>query len=174
MAANNLAWMTLLIVALIAVRTFVRVRRSIGRQPLRPIRMSIRMAILLVASVAFLAFGFRHWEMLTAAAGGGAIGTGLAFYALKHTTMESTGAGIFYTGHPYIGLGVTLLVTLRIAYRLLQTGPATAQMPGGAAFAATVNNPLTVGAFFVAAGYYVLTYAALLRRSRALATPVTE
>ena len=164
MPANNFAWMTLLIVLLIALRTILRVRRAIGRQPLRPVRMAIRMAVLLLAAIAVLAVGRRHPETLGAAALGAAIGVGLALYALRHTAMERTTAGVIYTGHPYIGLAVTLLVTVRVAYRLLLAGPATAQASGGAALAATMGNPLTIGAFFVAAGYYLVTYGGLLRR----------
>ena len=136
MPANNFAWMTLLIVLLVAITV--------------------------------LAVGWRHLETQGAALLGAAIGVGLALYGLRHTTMERTAAGVFYTGHPYIGLAVTLLLTVRVGYRLLQAGPATAQASGGAALAATFGNPLTAGAFFVAAAYYLVTYGGLLRRRRAV------
>lgn len=112
-------------VALMLFVAYRRIRRAIGRQPFQPTRMKIRMALLFLVSLAFIVAPRGDGLVLIGAAVGAVVGVALAVYALKHTCFEFTEAGAFYTGHPYIGLGVALLFVGRLIYRfvLMSTAP---------------------------------------------------
>lgn len=157
---------TAAVVALMLLIAYRRIRRAVGRQPFRPTRMKVRMAVLALASIAFVAVPRGQTLIMAGAAAGALAGLALAVYALKHTRFEFTEAGTFYTGHPYIGLGIALLFVGRLVYRLAVMS--TAAPMGGprsvSPFAGAVGNPLTTAVFFVMAGYYLTYYAGLIRR----------
>jgi heme O synthase-like polyprenyltransferase len=150
-------------VALILFVTYRRVRRSIGRQPLQRTRMKLRIGLLILGAAAFVGVPGAHWPALLAAAAGAAAGLALAVYALKHTQVEFTADGAFYTGHPYIGLSIALLLIGRLVYRFAQMATAPA-LRTASPFTGAVSNPVTAGVFFVMAAYYVAYYTGLLRR----------
>lgn len=161
---------TAAVIALMVFIAYRRIRRAIGRQELQPLRMKIRMALLAAASIAFVVVPHGDVLILAAAAAGAAIGMGLAVYALKHTRVEFTESGTFYTGHPYIGLGIALLFVGRLVYRfvLISTAAPAMEAPRGVSpFAGMIGNPVTTGVFFVVAGYYLAYYTGLLRRGPA-------
>lgn len=159
---------TAAVVALMLFAAYRRIRRTIGRQPFQPRRMKIRMAILALVGIAFVVVPRGDALVLLGGAAGAVAGVALAVYALRHTQFEFSESGTFYTGHPYIGLGIALLFVGRLIYRfvLMSLSPALqAAGPRGASpFAGMVGNPVTTGVFFVAAGYYLAYYAGLLRR----------
>lgn len=159
---------TAAVVALMVFVAYRRIRRAIGRQALQPVRMKIRMGILAALSIAFVVVPHGQVLILAGAAAGAAIGIGLAVYALKHTQVEFTESGVFYTGHPYIGLGIALLFVGRLVYRFVlmsTTAPAMDSPRGVSPFAGAIGNPVTTAVFFVVAGYYLTYYAGLLRRA---------
>jgi hypothetical protein len=158
---------TAAVVALMLFVAYRRVRRAIGRQRLQPVRMKVRVGLLTLVSVAFIVVPRGDLLVLAAAAAGTVLGIALAVYALRHTQYETTADGTFYTGHPYIGLGIALLFVGRLIYRFIQmsTGPGLtgAGARGASPFAGMVGNPVTTGVFFVVAGYYIAYYTGLLR-----------
>ena len=85
---------------------------------------------------------------------------------------DTTADGTYYTGHPYIAVGIALMFVGRLVYRFVQLNTASAMMAPGARsvspFAGMVGNPVTTGVFFVMAGYYIAYYAGLLRRDVSL------
>lgn len=155
-------------VALMLFVAYRRVRRAIGRQRLQPTRMKVRVGVLFLVSAAFIVVPRGDLLILAAAAVGAVLGIALAVYALRHTQVETTADGTFYTGHPYIGLGIALLFVGRLIYRFVQMSTASAMMAPGARgaspFAGMVGNPVTTGVFFIVAGYYIAYYTGLLRR----------
>ncbi len=157
---------TAAVMALMLFLAYRRIRRAIGRQPFQPTRMKVRMAILTLASLALVAVPRGQVMVLAGVAVGVIVGVALAVYALKHTQFEFTETGTFYTGHPYIGLGIALLFVGRVVYRfVVMSTMAPAEGPRGMSpLAGMVGNPITTGVFFVVAGYYLTYYAGLLRR----------
>lgn len=158
---------TAAVVALMLFVAYRRIRHAIGRQPLRPTRMKVRMAILTLASLAFVLVPRGQSLILVGAAAGAVAGVALAVYALKHTQVEFTETGIFYTSHPYIGLSIALLFVGRLVYRFVAIStmaPVDGAPRSVSPFAGAVGNPITTAVFFVMAGYYLTYYAGLIRR----------
>lgn len=147
---------------LLAFSIYRRVRRNIGRQPLRATQLKIRIAILAVATFLITTNLARGADLLMWMAIGAAAGVAIAFWGVKLTRFESSPQGIFYTPNAYLGIAVSLLLVARIVYRLVQIGPAM-QSPQAMAMYST---PLTMGLFGLVIGYYVAYCAGLLWRAR--------
>jgi hypothetical protein len=147
-----------------------RVRRNIGRQPVRPARMRTRMLLLSVIGALIAVGATRDFNLLGAMLAGVAAGAALGWFGLQHTRFENTGQGQFYTPHTYIGLLVSLLLIGRIAYRLLSILPSmhAAAQADQNPFAAFQRSPLTLAIFGVLIGYYVFYYAGVLRTTKKL------
>ncbi|MGH8378284.1 MAG: DUF1453 domain-containing protein [Gammaproteobacteria bacterium] len=173
-SVSNIGY-TILIAALVLFFLYRRFRRNFGRQPLRPKRMITRIVILAIVCLLLLASPFRSVMSFAAAALGAIIGIGLAFYATAHTKFETTPQGRFYRPHTYIGMAVTALLIGRLIYRFIVVYPMlhgavqqashTAQMQANP-FAAYQRSPLTLGIYFILAGYYICYYAGVLIKSR--------
>ncbi|MGH8371536.1 MAG: DUF1453 domain-containing protein [Gammaproteobacteria bacterium] len=168
---------TVLIGALVLFVLYRRFRRNIGRQRLRPTAMWVRVVVLALVCVLLLASPFRTGMSIVAAAIGSVIGIGLGFYALAHTKFETTPEGHFYTPNGYIGMGVTALLLGRLIYRFTVIYPAihsaaqqAAQNPQlqASPFAAYQRSPLTLGIYFLLAGYYICYYVSVIMKSRTL------
>lgn len=173
-SASNIGF-TILIAAAVLLILYRRFRRNFGRQPLRPKRMIFRAVLLAVICVLVLASPFRNLASDTAAAGGAVIGIALGFWALAHTRFETTAEGRFYTPNGYIGMIVVALFIGRLIYRFIVIYPlmhqaareaaGNAQM-SAAPFAAYERSPLTVGLYFLLAGYYICYYVNVLVKCR--------
>jgi hypothetical protein len=161
----------ILMVAVVAWAIYRRVRRTIGRQPLQPKRMQVRMAILALAGVLTLAFSLRSFELAGSLAVGGVAGALLGYFGVRHTKFETTPQGQFYTPHLYIGLFVTVLFLGRLAYRFILLYPTmqAATKVSESPFAGYQKSPLTLAIFGIVIGYYVTYYAGVIRESRRLA-----
>lgn len=108
---------TIFILALVAWGIYRRVRRSIGRQPLRPVRIIISLVILSLVTMLFFGLMLPHPDALLALGGGMVLGVLLGLVGLKLTRFETTEAGHFYFPNTYIGLALSLLFIGRILYR---------------------------------------------------------
>lgn len=93
-----------------------RVRRNIGRQPLQPKRLILRIVIFSLISALFVFIGLEHPKVLLGFGGGVLLGVPLAFVGLRLTRFETTAEGRFYTPNLYIGVGLSLLLVARLAY----------------------------------------------------------
>lgn len=152
-----------LVITFVAWRVYMRVRRNIGRQPLRPTRLKVSIAIFGTIIVAFGAFAAFRPLMLAALVGGLAVSAGLAWWGLHLTKFEDTPQGKFYTPNTALGLAVSVLFIGRVLYRFLMlsnAGYATTGAPPA------FSSPLTYCLFGISAGYYVAYYAGVLVRSR--------
>jgi hypothetical protein len=155
---------SLAIAAMVVFAIYRRLRRSFGRQQLRPRRMVLRIAILLVLGASLIPAAMRSGEFLVAEAGGAAAGVALALWGAERTRYVKYDGRLYYVPHTYTGIAVSLLVLGRVVYRgvdIYTTGADSAQH-------SAVRNPLTVALLFVLIGYYVFYYSRVLWRSKHL------
>jgi hypothetical protein len=167
-----------LFAALVVYAVYRRLRRSFGRQPLRPRRMALRMVLLAVVACTLMPLTLRSVHYLAAEFIGAALGIGLGFWGGNRTQFQMYNGRLHFMPHTYTGIAVSLLFLGRLVYRLVQayTGSHVAQVasspdPSQAlAPASMISSPLTVGIFFVLAGYYLYFYGMLLWKSKHLKT----
>ena len=171
-----------LFAALIVFALYRRLRRSFGRQLLRPGRMILRIVLITVAGCALLPMAFLSARYLWAEIAGAALGMGLGSWGAERTRFVTFGGRLHYVPHTYTGIAVSLLFVGRLAFRAVQVY-ARVQAPHAAdgayvtdapdpslafAPASMVRSPLTVGIFFVLAGYYLWYYGSVLWKSKHL------
>jgi hypothetical protein len=165
-----------LFAVLVVFLVYRRLRRNFGRQPLRPVRMRVRIALLAIIGCALLPMALRSAQYLSAELGGLLAGIGLALWGAHRTRFQMVEGRLHYLPHTYTGIAVSLLFLGRLVYRLVQfysiahTGhdgvadnPAQAFAPGS-----MVRSPLTVAILYVLIGYYVCYYSLVLYKSKHL------
>jgi hypothetical protein len=162
---------TLVAVPLVGFLLYRRLRWSFGRQTVTPKRMALRMVLLCVVCTLLLVRSPVTTTSLGAAAGL-VLGVALAMVGLIHTKVEAIAEGKFYTPNKWIGLAVTALFLGRLAGRLFAVSERATQVASGvSAYAGLQQSPLTLGLFFLLAGYYVTYYAGVLRKAALLRIP---
>jgi hypothetical protein len=165
------AYLTAILVVFLIYR---RLRRSFGQQPLRPVRMSVRIVLLLVVGCLLVPAAFRSVAFMSAVLLGTVAGVSLAMWGVARTRFLRVSNQLYYVPHTYTGIAVSLLFLGRLVYRLVQVygnthAPHSAGAdPANQAFAPTsmVQSPLTLGLFFVLMGYYVCYYGMVLWKSK--------
>ena len=164
---------TLVAIPLVGFVLYRRLRRTFGRQRVTPKRMALRMVLLCVVCTLLLVRSSVTTASLGAAAAGLVLGVGLAMVGLAHTKIEAIAESKFYIPNKWIGLAVTALFHGRLAARLFTVSERATQVPSGVSpYAGLQQSPLTLGLFFLLAGYYVTYYAGVLRKAGALSVPV--
>jgi hypothetical protein len=176
-----------LIAALVVFAVYRRLRRSFGRQPLSPRRMTVRIVLLAVIGCVLMPAALRSTQFLSAELAGAALGIALGLWGAERTRFLVSGERLYYVPHTYTGIAVSLLFLGRLAFRLVQmylgshashaasanavpgAGPAPALTTGS-----MVQSPLTVGLLFVLIGYYVCYYSLVLWKSKHLKAEDTE
>ena len=134
-----------------------RLRRSIGKQKLRPKRAIVRLALLCVASIFIFGFGLEFPRVLAGFGGGILGGALLGFLGLRLTRFETTEEGHFYTPDTRIGVAISLLLAGRLIYRmyvLSDTNLASGHPPA-------MQSPLTYFIIGLTFGYYFVYYIGL-------------
>jgi hypothetical protein len=159
------ALLTAALVAFIAWRMYARVRRTIGRQQLSPVRPWISV-LLFPVLLALLALASRTLPLAEGCLlGGTTLGIALGVLGLRLTRFEDSPEGRYYTPSAHIGVVLSTLLVCRVAYRLLAGGlpspAAAAASPAGHAL-----TPLTLLLVGTLAGYYCSYAAGLLRWAR--------
>jgi hypothetical protein len=165
---------SLLLAILVVFLVYRRFRRSFGQQPLRPVRMRVRAVLLLVIGGLLLPTALRSGAFMAALLGGLGVGIALAVWGAARTRFLRTGNQLYYVPHTYTGIAVSLLFLGRLVYRLIQVyGNAHASGgagldPSGQAFGAAgmLRSPLTLGLFYILAGYYVCYYSIVLWKAK--------
>jgi len=155
-----------LIAALAVLMIYRRLRRSFGRQPVRPARMTVRMGILIALAISLIPLALRSGEFLLVEIAGAAAGVGLALWGAQRTRFARLNGQLYYLPHTYTGIAVSLLVLGRLVYRFVQIYTMGADSAQGFAAPSMVRSPVTVGLFFVLIGYYVCYYSRVLWRSK--------
>ena len=151
-----------------------RFRRSFGQQPVRPVRMQVRIILLLVVGCLLLPAVFRSAAFLSAVLAGIAAGVALAMWGAARTRFLRVSGQLYYVPHTYTGIAVSFLFLGRLIYRFIQvSGSVHATRPMGADSAAQgfapagmLQSPLTLGLYFVLMGYYVCYYSMVLWKSK--------
>jgi hypothetical protein len=153
-----------LVVALVVWRIYSRIRRMVGRQRLSTLRPWLTVVVLPLVLALILATSLLHPMTAVAVIAGVAVGIALGLLGTRLTRFEATPAGLFYTPNAHLGIALSVLVMLRIGYRIVllamngqNLDPQSMQLG---------SSPLTMALFATLAGYYV-TYAIGLLRWRA-------
>ncbi|HXF80353.1 MAG TPA: hypothetical protein VN598_15920 [Usitatibacter sp.] len=163
---NQSSIVTALIVILIAWRLYVRIRRMVGRQKSRVWRHWIAAILFPLIAVMVALPALARPDALGALAAGIVVGAALAVFGLRTTKFETTPLSYYYTPNTHLGIGLSLLMVARIAYRVYEVNVMT-----GAARSTHMQDfarsPLTLAIFGTLAAYYT-TYAIgiLLWRAR--------
>ena len=162
---------------LLVLLIYRRFRRNFGQQPLRPVRMQVRIALLLVVGCLLLPSALRSAAFLSATLAGVAAGVALAIWGASRTRFLRISGQLYYVPHTYTGVAVSCLFLGRLIYRLFQVyGSVHAAHAAGPdspspafAPASMLQSPLTLGLFFVLMGYYVCYYSMVLWKSKRVA-----
>jgi hypothetical protein len=161
---------------LVVFAVYRRLRRSFGRQLLRPTRLTIRVVLFTVIVCALMPLASRSQQYLGAEIVGAALGIGMGIWGAQRTRFLMLGERLHYVPHTYTGIAVSLLFVGRLVYRIVQVYSAAhaghaaypADPSAGMGPASMVRSPLTVGIFFVLAGYYLYFYGWVLWKSKHL------
>jgi hypothetical protein len=160
-------------IAIIAVLLiYRRLRRSFGRQLVSPVRMGIRIGLLLVLGASLLPAALQGGEFLAAESAGVVGGVLLGVWGARHTRYVTVEGRLHYVPHTITGVAVSLLFIGRLIYRLVEVysieRASGGRLDAGQAFAspAMVRSPLTMGLLFVVVGYYVCYYSLVLWKSK--------
>jgi asparagine N-glycosylation enzyme membrane subunit Stt3 len=150
------------VIAVLAVLLiYRRLRRNFGSQPLRPVRMWIRIGILVLLAGSLLPAALGSAVSLLADLAGLIAGVALGVWGARRTRYERRDAKIYYIPHTYSGIAVSLLLVGRLVYRMAvlyslnrgaATGAETLQDLGSPKM---FQSPTTAGLLFVVIGYYV-------------------
>jgi len=139
-----------------------RLRRNVGRQKLRPVRITISILIFAFASAVLLIMSLGIPKLMLGIGGGLALGAALGFVGLRLTQFERTEEGHFYTPNTKIGIALSLLFLGRLAYRFLDlrhTSRAPHPPP-------SFQSALTYLTFGLIAGYFIVYYIGLFVHTR--------
>ena len=152
-----------LLVPLLAWHVYRRFRRMVGQQRLSKVRPWIQLVLFPVLVVLFGLSALAHPERLLWLAAGLAAGALLGVFGLSKTVFQPTPEGLFYTPSVHLGIVLSSLFALRIAYRLVQKYFLEPQMSKD--FSDFARSPMTLAVFGLLAGYYI-AYAIGLARWR--------
>jgi hypothetical protein len=157
------------VASLVAWRLYRRVRRHVGPQPLRPRRMKLRIAFLVVISGLILVSISAPRSVIGFGAGV-VLGVPLALTGLRLTRFETTPEGRFYVPNTYIGIGLSVLLVARVTYRV--TVLSTVTQTSNRHPLGEMQSAITLLIFGLLASYYIAYYVGVLiqSRNRALTT----
>jgi len=174
--------------ALLLFAVYRRLRRSFGRQLVSPLRMRLRLGLLLVVGCAVLPVTLASPVFMLAGIAGLIAGVGVGAWGAAKTRYQRSAGRLYYIPHTLTGILVSMLFLGRIIYRM--TMLSSAGMPVGAAnsfdpaplgdssghfnASSMVTSPLTLGLLYVLVGYYVFYYGRILWKVKHIAPEDVE
>jgi hypothetical protein len=164
---NSTNLLPAVVVGVVALRMYGRMRRNIGRQTLQPKRLVARVVIYAVVTLVLAVFSLVNQRLLLGLGAGLALVVPLAFLGLSLTKFESTADGRYYTPNPYVGGALTILLAGRLVYRLIVLSNVSqnpTQPPP------LMHSALTLCVFGLLAGYYIAYSIGVLARSRTVSS----
>ncbi len=173
MSAHLMTYAILL--PLVALLIWRRVRRQFGRQPIRRKRMMTRV-LLFCAIGALLAWsGLHSFQLVEGLLAGVLLGAALGLLGVRLTRFEvDAKRGDCYVPNVWIGALLTALLLGRLAYRFLllwpqfPPGPTSMQptAPGSGMSMGHASSPLTMLMIGLLLGYYIAYYSGVLIHHR--------
>jgi hypothetical protein len=158
--------MPLIMIPLMVLIVWRRVRTQFGAQPIRRRKMTIRVIIFAVLGCLMAAFAMHNPLLLEGLAGGLVAGVVLGLVGLRLSQFRVDPVkGDCYVPSPYVGALVTMLLLGRLLWRLAMVSPQLQDATGTAApihGPAIGQSPLTLAVFGIYVGYYVCYFAGLL------------
>ena len=143
-----------------------RILSNFGRQPWRPVRTGIRLALLSLALVGLLFLAAMVPGAALAVGIGLAAGATLAGFALGHNHADIVDGKPGYTPNPWIGGALSLLLVGRLLWRMGHVDLAT--MTSGSAGFGQQASPLTLGIAATLVAFYVVNSTGLFVQMRRL------
>ena len=168
------------IAAVAVLLIYRRFRRSFGAQPLRPVRMRVRIGIFCLLAASMVPVAIKSGQFLLAETTGLVAGITVGAWGAQRTRYRSVAGRLYYVPHTYTGIAVSLLFIGRLVYRFVQVySQERADAPMGAtnpmfAQPSVVSSPLTVGLLFVLVGYYVSYYGLVLWKHKRISPEELE
>lgn len=141
----------------ICLIVYIKVKRSIGFQPLKKARMIFRIVLFSGVFITLLTMSSLHPLSYVYDLIGILLGLLLTIYALKHLSIENREGVIYFRTHLWVELIVLYLFLYRFLSRLIEINRLqTIQQDGGSAYGTFfAQDPATMIGFFVLAVYYV-------------------
>ncbi len=161
---------------LLALLIWRRVRRQFGRQPIRRKRMLARVVVFSVIGALLAMSGLHNAHLAAGLLGGVLLGGGVGLVGIRLTRFEvDPQRGDCYVPNPWLGALLTALLLGRLAWRFLVLSPRLQhglQPPGASAggFGAVpisyTSSALTMLVIGLLVGYYIVYYSGLLIHHR--------
>ncbi|MES9687561.1 sporulation protein [Bacillus sp. JJ353] len=140
----------------ICLIVYIKVKRSIGFQPLKKARMIFRIVLFSGVFITLLTMSSLHPLSYLYDLIGILLGLLLTIYALKHLSIENREGVIYFRTHLWVELIVLCLFLYRFLSRLIEINRLQTIQSGGSAYGTFfAQDPATMIGFFVLAVYYV-------------------
>ncbi len=156
-----------LFVAFLGFMLYRRYRGMVGRQPLVPGSLMVRIALLGLAVLLFLLPSLSKPAAAAASLAGLVVGGLIGLVGLRLTQFERTPERDYYTPNTYLGLAVFGVFLARLAYNFtrvsaqMQALSASGQPPPPGLNSLT-SSPLTAALLLMVLGYYLVYAGGLL------------
>jgi len=159
----------IVIIIIIALFLYRRVRRNIGWQLLKKKTMWFRIVLFLVIGLLFLMEGSLHLVSFLSDVVGIVAGGILAFYSVNLTVLEEREGRLYYRTNIWIGSIVTGIFLARFIYRfygIFSGGTIQQGQTNGWQSMYTFGNSWTTGLMLIMFAYYIIYYMILLKKEK--------
>lgn len=158
--------MPLVLIPVMALIVWRRVRSQFGPQPIRRKKMVFRIVVFAVLGGFFASVVMHDMRLLGGLGGGMLAGAALGLFGLRLSRFQLDPIkGDCYVPNPYIGALVTVLFLARLLWRFAMLSPQLRDPTGATPPIHGPDigqSPLTMALFGVVVGYYICYFAGLL------------
>lgn len=150
----------ILLPIVVALLLYRRIRRNVGQQVFKLRRVIGSLVFLSVLTLLIAALSRNHPSLLVGLGVGILVGVPLGLAGRHLTHFETTDEGLCFKPNTYIGVGISLLLAGRVAYRLTLFHATSPNM--GHRVPGLLKSPLTLFILGILAGYYLVYHSSLL------------